>query len=417
MNPPVPDRRLAQFMLLVISISAAVYARFTLSPLQETIRVALSLSDNQMALLQGPALTLPMVLAAVPIGLIIDRSVRVRLLFILSLVEIGGTALSAFASDLTVLFVARCLIGLSVPAICTAVFSLLGDLYPPAQRGRATMVAVIGQYGGLSLAFAFGGAVLGRVHGPNAWRESMLLLCLPLFAAAVLTLLLREPPRLETAIERPSARESFGELWRYRAVIATLIVGLVMGDIGVYAVLTWAAPAFTRQFGLAVERIGAIMGVAVMVSGVLGPLLGGVLADACQRSGGPRRTVWALSGLALASAPAGVFAVMPDVTSASVLLVLSASLGGAILVIGTALFTIVIPNELRGMCLSISVGAQSLLGIGLVPVAISLLSGAMGGPGMLPQALASVSVAAGLVGAVAFALGSRFFEAGRRNPI
>jgi len=53
---------------------------------------------------------------------------------------------------------------------------------------------------------------------------------------------------------------------------------------------------------------------------------------------------------------------------------------GAVTVMATTLLTIVIPNELRGLCVAISAMANALLGVALAPVIVSQLSSAMGGP-------------------------------------
>jgi MFS family permease len=404
------QRRSVQFLLLTIAATAALFARTAVSPLQETMRIALSLSDNQMAVLQGPALALPVVLAAIPLGLLIDRYSRVRLLFIFAVSAMVGTVLTALASHFAVLFLARCLIGLTVTATGTAAFSLLADLYAPAQRGRASMMVVIGQFAGMAAAFALGGALLAMTgSAPNGWRWAMLWLAAPLVAVIFLILAMREPPRTGVALQNPSAREAFAELWRYRAVIAPLMAGLIMAEIAVGAVLVWAAPTLSRSFALAPDRIGAIMFTVVLTSGILGSITGGVLADLCQRAGGPRRTMSALGGLALLTVPAGFFAVVPGVGPASVLLFILMTIVGAILVTAVALFTIVIPNELRGLCLSAMTGANVFFGVALAPVTVSLLSGAIGGPATIGRALAIVCVAAGLLGAATFAFGRRYF--------
>lgn len=280
-----------QFLLLCLAATTAMFARTAISPLQETIRIALSLSDNQMALLQGPALALPMAITAIPMGLVIDRYSRVRLLFFFALLEVGGSLLTAIASGFAMLFLARCLVGLSVSVISTTAFSLLADLYAPDQRGRASMAVVIGQYIGMSAAFALGGALLEWVKsGPDDWRWATLWLTGPLILVAGVILAMREPQRVSVTIENPTVRESFAELWRYRALIGPLLAGLVLAEMAVLAVLTWAAPAFSRGYALPPERVGTIMAVVVLTSGLLGPTIGGVLADTCQRADGPRRT-------------------------------------------------------------------------------------------------------------------------------
>jgi MFS family permease len=403
-----PAGRGFQFTLIALAAAMAAYARFTLGPLQESVRVALSLSDNQMALLQGPALALPMVIASIPLGLVIDRYSRVRLLLIFAAIDAGGSLLTAAARGFALLFLARCMVGLAVAAISTTAFSLLADLYAPAARGRASMVVIVGQYGGMSGAFALGGALLAAPNlGLEGWRWAVLGLSAPLVVVLFLMLLLREPARNDLVIQNPSARQSFNELWRYRSVIAPLLAGLVMAEMEILAVLTWAAPALSRRFSLPTDLVGSIVAVALLVSGLFGPILGGLSADVCQRTGGPRRTMSLLGGLALLTLPTSFFAVAPGAASAGVLLVASLMMLGATLVAGIAVFTVVIPNELRGLCMSTLAGAQVLFGVALAPVTVSVLSGKLGGPAMIGKALTLVCVTINALAALVFLGGRR----------
>jgi MFS family permease len=396
-------------MLLAVAASSAAYAVAVVSPLQETMRVALALSDNQMALLQGPALALPMVIAAVPLGLLIDRYSRVRLLLICVALDVAGSVLTAQAATFAVLFAARCLIGLTATVIITTAFSLLSDLYPPAQRGRAMMVMSIGQAAGPSAAFALGGLLITLASaGSNGWQWTMLWLTCPLVLVFLLMLTMREPGRTAVVIENASVRDSFVELWGYRAVVGPLLAGFVLTKIAVTAAVVWAAPAFSRSFALAPDRIGAIIGTALLISGIVGPLLGGLLADFCQRAGGPQRTMLMLSGLTLLSVFAGLFPIMSGVGWASVLLVALLSIINAILIAGIALFTVVIPNELRGLSMGALAGAEMLFGVGLAPIMVSLLAGAIGGSAAIGNALSLVCVASCLLGAGVFAFGKRY---------
>ena len=398
-----------QLLLVTLSASAAMYARTTVSPLQETMRLALCLSDNQMALLQGPALGLPLVLAAVPLGLLIDRHSRARLLVIFTVLNMVGTLFTAFAANFALLFASRCLIGLTSTATGSAAFSLLGDLCSPTHRGRATMIVVVGQYGGIAAAFAAAGSLLALSgSGPDAWRWAIFLLSLPLVPVIFLLFGMREPPRIGVAAAEPTKRKVFVELWRYRAVIAPLLVGLTLVEIALQASLVWAAPALSRTFLLEPHHMGTIMATGLLVSGTLGPVAGGLLADISQRAGGPRRTMAVLSATALLTLVAGLFAVAPGLVSASILLVMFMTIVSTLVVMGTTLLTIVVPNELRGLCITLFAAAVLVFGTGAAPLLVSLLSGAIGGPAMIGKALALVGVVSCVLGALAFAFGRRF---------
>jgi MFS family permease len=401
-----------QVLLLALAASAGVFAHYTLGPLQEAARVDLGLSDNQIAWLQGPALSLPAVIASIPIGLLIDRRSRVRLILTAGMLSVGGCVLTAVASHFAVLFVARFLVGLASMVPVMAAISLIADLYTPAARGRATMLIGVGQIGGSSGAFALGGALLAMLGNATAnWRAALLWMTGVLLLVVLTSIALREPPRVGATAKTTSATpEAFAALWSHRAAITPLLIAKIMVSVADGAALIWAAPVLMRGFGLPPERVGAVLATVLVVSGLVGPICGGVLADLCQRTGGPRRTMLALSGLAILSLPASVFAVTSAVTVAGVLLVVFMTAGFTIGVMATTLFTIVVPGESRGLCLSISYGLGALFGAALAPVLVSALAGMLGGPDRLGTALMLVCVTSSFLGAVIFALGSRMVK-------
>jgi len=392
-----------------MAATAAIYARTALGPLQEAIRAAFTLSDNQIALLQGPALALPLVIAAIPLGRGIDRYSRVRVVFVLTVLNLVGSLATALAVNFGILLAARCLIGATGTSTYLVTVSLLSDLYAASQRGRATMIVTLGAVCGMSAAFALGGELLSMSDsGPYGWRRAMLWLSAPLLAVVLLTPAMREPARTGVTMEKPSMRESYRQLKRYRALLVPLVAGLAMVVIADGASTIWAAPTLSRRFALPPERFGAIMSMVLLVSGFLGPLLGGIVADVCQRVGGPRRTISALAVLAFLSIPAAFFPVARDVASVTGLLVAFMTIGVSCNVTVPALITIVIPNELRGLCLTLTSGTCMLSAFGLAPLAVSVLSGPIGGPSKIGTALAIVCVTASAIGAATFMFGRRY---------
>jgi MFS family permease len=399
-----------QLALLTLAAAAALFARTSLGPMQETMRMALGLTDNQMALLQGPALALPVVFASVPLGLLIDRRVRARLVLAFLALSISGSVISAFSTSFAMLMAGRALVGLAAAATWIAALSLLADLYPPARRGRATMVVSIGAAGGMSAAFAAGGLLLITfAPSADAWRWATLTLAAPLPLIFLLSFALREPPRSGQIIKKPSARQAWTELWRHRSAVFPLIGGGVLLGIADGAALVWAAPALSRNFGLTAERVGALMGTALLINGIAGPIIGGLLADYGQRAGGPRRTMLVLSILALLSVPTALFASAPSVMIMTVLLVLFLMAGTALTVACGPLATVVLPNETRGLCIALMSATGQLFGFGFAPLTVSVLSGLLGDPSSIGQALSIVCVTMSLLGAAIFAVGSRTF--------
>ena len=110
----VQYRKLCRLMALASAVWGASYARYALNPLQEALRGDLALTDNQIALIQGPAIALPALLCTLPLGVLVDRFSRTHLLAAFALLEFAASALTAVTHTLTLLFIARLLVGVAV---------------------------------------------------------------------------------------------------------------------------------------------------------------------------------------------------------------------------------------------------------------------------------------------------------------
>jgi MFS family permease len=171
------------------------------------------------------------------------------------------------------------------------------------------------------------------------------------------------------------------------------------------------APTLARRFALTPARTGAIMAMALFIAGLLGPVIGGPLTDLCHRRGGPRRTMTAMFLLSLLGVPAALFGIMPDTFLAGLALTLLLTVGFTINVMAYALVSIVIPGELRGLYIAVTVTAAATVGLGVAPLLVSTLSGLLGGREMVGISVAIVCIVTSLVGAAFFGFGGRYFPA------
>lgn len=396
-----------QLAVLTCVLTAMVYSKTAIAPLQEAMRGALGLTDNQLALLQGPALAWPSLLVAVPLGLLVDRYSRVRIVVVLAVLAAMGSVLTALATNFTELFVARGLVGLAAFAVSPPALSLISDLYPPEQRGRAGMVTTVASFGGVAAVFAIGGSLaLTADSGPQGWQWAMLWLIGPLWCATlIVTFLLREPVRTGRRMDKPSTRGSLLEFWGYRALIVPPLIAVVCAEVALGGVMIWAAPSLARGFALAMDHVGAIMAVALPVGGIVGTFAGGFLADFCQRTGGPRRTVTALGAAAVLSVPLAFFSWAPSATAASVVLALLTGTLTTAVCVGITYFTVVVPNELRGLSIGVAMAVGTSVAFGLAPLLVSWLSGALGGPSTIGLSLGLVCAASSVTCALACVMG------------
>lgn len=390
-------------LLVVLAAAAALYARSALSPLQEALRQGLGLTDGQLAILQGPVLAAPIIVAAVPLGLLIDRTSRARLMRVLMILIVVGVYLTAYASDLAELAIARGVVGFASMALNPVALSLISDRYAESQRGRATMAIALGQALGGAAVFAAGGYALQLLGpAPTSWRSAMLYLGLPLIPIALSMLALAEPRRHDVRLRNASSQQSFVELWQYRRALIPLLVGMAAMEMALGSAMTWGSPVLMRGFALSAGRSGAIMSFVTLMSGIAGPIGGGVLADLCQRLGGPQTTMIALAVLALLGVLCGLFAIAPGVGLASGGILIFVTAVSAACVMSTTLFIVIVPNELRGLCMGIATISNVLFSLGLAPIIVSGLSSATTATDALPAALAEVCVATSLLGVGAF---------------
>jgi MFS family permease len=410
---------IGQLLLLAIAAWTATYSRLILGPLQEAMRQSMSISDNRMAILQGSAVAIPMAVGAIPVGLLADRISRKGILLVATGLVLIALMLIGTASSYNGLLLARSLLGLSIPGMLVPAYSMGGDLVGPTRRGRATMVVMIGEIFGSPAAFALGGALLvyvsaspaptNRAVGLQNWAWTVLWMGSALIVVLALLTLVKEPARREISVARPPLRSVLPELWKYRSVAVPLQLGRATLYIADGAVFVWGAPLFARKFHMAADRIGFTMGLALLVAGLVGPLLGGPLVDFFQRRGGSRPALLCLAALAAVSVPVALFALASNAASAAVMLTIFLMLGFIISAAALALTLIVIPGELRALNVAVSLIVGVIFAIGLAPLAVSGLSGVLGGESPLPPALALVCSSACLLNAVVFAWGARHF--------
>ena len=418
---PVTERpqsaHVAPLLLLAMTMAVGFTAMGSFGMVQEGAKAELHLSDATLGIVQGLSAAVPLVLLSIPIGLLVDRVSRVRLTIVLASVWTLGTLLTAFASNAGLLFLARMLTGIGTTGALTAALSLCADYCAPAQRGRANTLINLGKSLGIAAAFGLTGWLFGLMLGKAgtawfgtipAWRSTHIvlagisvLLTLPLF-------LLREPVRREReAAPNAPFKVMARELWTRRRFLGPLFAGQVAVVMADAAANIWVSPLLIRDFGLQPQNFGSWVGALVFGTGVVGAICGGAAADWGQKSdmrGGLLLGAVVAAGLGV---PAALFPVMPTVFWLAVAFG-ALTLCGAVtgLIVAVAL-TVYIPNELRGLCIGAFIALAGLIGFGIAPTLVTLVSTMLGGEAHLGLALTIVGVTVSMVSFGCFALAMR----------
>jgi MFS family permease len=211
-----PARKAWAVTFILTAIFALAYVdRQVLAILAEPIKRDLGLSDSQIGLVIGFAFFVSYSLAAIPIGALVDRISRRRVIACGVAAWSALTAASGMAGSFLQLICARALVGVGEASIFPAGASLIGDHFPRERRMRASTVFIFGG----ALAFMLGGVLLKAfepldgvplpvVGARKPWQLVFLTLGAVGVLFVLLSLFIREPRR--TAVQATQAADGTG---------------------------------------------------------------------------------------------------------------------------------------------------------------------------------------------------------------
>jgi MFS family permease len=300
--------------------------------------------------------------------------------------------MTALAHGFWAMLAARMLVGASVAGAAPAALSLVADLVPAQQRGKTFALLVLGQVAGQSVTFAAVGGLLAHadalqplspIGGLAPWRVSQLVFAAGLFAVAGLLLALRE-------------------MWSMRRLLVPMMVGLTAILMADTASAIWAVPVLTRFLHQQPTDFGNWMGIVFLVSGLGGAIAGGWIADAGQRRHGRAGVLAGAAHACAVSVPAALFPLANDVALFGFLFALIVFAGAAVGVIASAAISVLFPNELRGLCVTLVTAVGTLVSFGVAPSLVTALATGSGSGDDIRIPLAVVGVAASVLGTLAF---------------
>ena len=409
------DVRWGSLILLAVAVACGVAMQNSISPVQEAVKLELGLSDFQTSLVQGLAVSIPVALLAIPFGRMTDRGNRVRLLMFMAAMWTIGMALTALAGSFATLFAARMLANIGAILAIPVVISIASDLSPPEKRGRALLPLSLGKIGGQAAAFAFGGWLFGffvadpdLLGGVAPWRGVHYA-----FAAAgalllVPLLLLKEPARRETS---EAAGQPFGAamsaIWRRRDLLVPLFIGqvtVVMADV---AAAIWAPTVLIRDYQQTPSDFAGWMGLVLLLSGVVGSFIGGFAADIGHKSRLNRGILVGAVAAATLSVAGAFFPLMPSVTGFALLLGVLMLCGAVTGLVTATSIAVLVPNEIRGICLGAFMVVGAVIGFGIAPTLVTVISDLLGGESQLRYALAVTTAVTSAIAAIGFFMAMR----------
>ncbi|PWB36088.1 MFS transporter [Pseudomonas sp. SDI] len=340
----------------------------------EPIRLEWHLSDFQIGLI-GTAFTLVYALAGLPLGRLADTGSRSKLMGWGLAAWSGLTAVNGMVGSFWSFLLVRMGVGIGEASYAPAANSLIGDLFPAERRARAMGIFMLGLPLGLLLAFFSIGAM---VQAFGSWRAPFFIAALPGLVLALFMFMIREPARgaaevvnvSQAPVDRPLRRvlmiPTFGWL---------VLAGLTY-NFATYACNSFMVPMLQRYFLLSLQQAAVATGVIVGLTGLVGLTLGGWVADKIHQRMPSGRLLFGAFSMLVAT-----------VATAWALQAGRVEIGVFVAVFGvgwlfaynfyTCVYTAiqdVVQPRLRATAMALFFAGLYLLGGGLGPVVVGLLS-------------------------------------------
>lgn len=383
----MPTRRMAYIALLLLLLTnmMSFVDRTALGVFQEAIKYELELSDWQLGLLGGPAFALLYSVFGIPIARLGERkSRRIILAACISFWSLM-TMLCGAALNYVHLLLARAGVSIGEAGGNPISHSLIGDLFPASERGRAISIYTFGAPLGAFL----GAVVAGWLAQQWGWRAAFLWLGPPGFLLALAILFFIPRVRrgqdgrpgdavAEPETEAPPLGAVVRRFWGARA-LSLMAAGASCVVLVGYALSAFLASFFIRRHGLELSEVGLIAGLVNGVAAGIGTLASGFTIDRLGRRD-PRFYAWLPGVAALLAAPSFIVGFWIDSLWLSTLLLMLGTIG---------IFTYLAPTfshlhsvmepRMRATAVSIMFLILNIVGLGMGPPLTGLISDVMTG--------------------------------------
>jgi len=397
--PRAPKTPLAKGAWYTLVILTLVYVsnsidRTAMSILIEPVKAELQLSDSQLGLLTGLAFGLTYALAGLPMGWLIDRVNRTKLLAAAVATWSLCTAICGFAQSYPALVMARLAVGASESAAAPTAMSMIADLFPKDRRSTAMGIFWTSTAIGTATSLALGGIIAANY----GWRAAFFVAGAPgLILAVLIFLTIREPVR-ERGLGQTETTPTPTFLQTLKFVCANPTVfhafaGVGLASLAMSGVPVWAASFLVRTQGFTLPQAGLAAGLGVGLFGALGSLMGGPVGDAVVRR-------WGVQTLPAVPMVACILACISGLFFALGSSLVVVALGFIVFEIVSRAFTApayailvtgVEPN-MRGVVISSVQAVTNLVGYGVGPLVVGVVSQRVGGPNSLKFGIAAVMI-------------------------
>ncbi len=362
--------------LLFLASAFSFVDRQILSILFEPIKAEFNLSDTQLGFLGGIAFALTYSILGVPLAMLADRRGRKGIITAsLALFSIM-TAFCGAASSFATLALARIGVGIGEAGVNPSSSSMIADLFPKEKRSTPMAIVAAGAPLGM-LTGLIGGSLVAATWG---WRTAFLVVGRPgVLLALIFWLTVREPERgssdnrVGSMHDAPSLIETFHYMWRTKT-LRYVVLAITVATIPGFGAFAWFPAFFMRTHELSIEQAGIILGLGGAMSGIVGAIVGGIAFDKLAKIS-VAKAVKLVAWSQLVALPASILLYTAEhLVFATILLIVPSMCAAFFAGPTSALVQSLSRVRMRAVAASITMLSVNLVGLGLGPTIIGVLS-------------------------------------------
>lgn len=267
------------YLAIIVLIYMVTFSgRQILSVSIEPIKLEFQVSDTLIGVVTGPAFAFIFALSGLPMGRLSDRINRSRLIIIILGFWTFLSTLGAFAGSFWLLILSRMGIAGVEAGITPTSMSLISDIFPPEKRSFAislyTAAPTISAVVGLGLG--------GWLVSTQGWRFTFLALSgCALLLTIVSIIWLKEPHHIKDQVKNVnniSFIKSLKMAWKIPS-FQWIAIAAGLTSIAGYSFGMWSSVFLVRSHGLTIAQSGVIAGFLFGLTAAVGTLTGGSLCD------------------------------------------------------------------------------------------------------------------------------------------
>lgn len=254
--------------------------RSVLSVALQPMKIALGLTDTEAGIIQS-VFSIGVGLLTIPASWLVERWSRRKSLGLMALLWSLATFATGLATKLIHLVFTRAIVGIGEAGYNAGSTGWLSVVFPKERRGLVTGIFAVGTVLGTAAGLIIGGIIITKT---GDWRLPFYVFAIPGIFLGIWAFFLKDYATVKEAGEGAISKQYLIDWIKLFKIpsFTYIVLGQSCWSFFFLTFLGWLPTLLIRAYNLDAAGAGSIVGLCGLIA-VVGPLLGGFLADRWQK--------------------------------------------------------------------------------------------------------------------------------------